>query len=137
MVAEAAALYRQYALAWPDDPRAPVALDRAAQLYDRLGDSATATEVRLELGQRYPTTLLGVTALHRVALARFDSGDLAGASELWRTLAQRGQGIGQALGAFWAGKAAQQIGDPAAADYFRQAQAAAPDSYQLRGLLKS
>ncbi|OAN46248.1 lytic transglycosylase [Chloroflexus islandicus] len=129
MVAEAAARYRQYALEWPDDPRAPVALDRAAQLYDRLGDGATATDVRLELGQRYLTTMLGIAALHRVALARFDSGDLAGASELWRALAQRGQGIGQALGAFWAGKAAQQLGDPAAADYFRQAQAAAPDSY--------
>lgn len=129
MVAEAAARYRQYALEWPDDPRAPVALDRAAQLYDRLGDGATATAVRLELGQRYPTTLLGVTALHRVALARFDSGDITGASELWRALAHRGQGIGQALGAFWAGKVARQLSDPAAADYFRQAQAAAPDSY--------
>ncbi|WP_298482711.1 transglycosylase SLT domain-containing protein [uncultured Chloroflexus sp.] len=129
MVAEAAELYRQYAVTWPDEPRAPVALDRAAQLYDRLGDGTTAIEVRLELGQRYPTTTLGIAALHRVALARFDSGDIAGAGELWRALAQRGQGIGQALGAFWAGKAAQQLADPAAVDYFRQAQAAAPDSY--------
>ncbi|MCS6887494.1 MAG: lytic transglycosylase domain-containing protein [Chloroflexus sp.] len=129
MVAEAAALYRQYAAEWPDDPRAPVALDRAAQLHDRLGDGATATAVRLELGQRYPTTMLGIAALHRVALARFDSGDLAGASEIWSGLAQNGQGIGQALGAFWAGKVARQLGDPAATGYFRQALAAVPDSY--------
>lgn len=129
MTAEAAMLYRQYANEWPDDPRAPVALDRAAQLYDRLDDRATATAVRIELGQRYPTTTLGITALHRVALARFDAGDLTGAGELWQTLARHGQGIGQALGAFWAGKTAQALGDPAATALFQQAQASAPDSF--------
>ncbi|WP_322816303.1 transglycosylase SLT domain-containing protein [Chloroflexus sp.] len=127
--AEAAALYRQYADDQPDDPRAPIALDRAAQLYDRLGDSAAATATRLELGQRYPTTTVGLTALHRIALARFDAGDLAGAGELWRLLAERGEGIGQALGAFWAGRVAKQMGDEAATFFFQQAIQAAPESY--------
>ncbi|WP_298818868.1 transglycosylase SLT domain-containing protein [Chloroflexus sp.] len=127
--AEAAALYRQYAADFPTDPRAPVALDRAAQLYDRLGDEASAMAVRRELGERYPTTTPGITALHRLALSRFDSGDVSGAREVWHLLAQRGEGIGQALGAFWAGKTAQRSGDPIAADYFRQALQAAPDSY--------
>jgi soluble lytic murein transglycosylase len=128
-VAEAAALYQQYASERPDDPRAPVALDRAAQLYDRLGDNVAATTIRLTLAQQYPTTTLGIAALHRVALQRFDRGDLAGAGELWRMLAERGQGIGQALGAFWAGRVARQLGQEGATALFQQVLQAAPESY--------
>lgn len=127
--AEAAALYRQYAASFPTDPRAPVALDRAAQLYDRLGESEAAVQTRRELGERYPTTTLGVAALHRLALARFDAGDLTGARELWALLARSGVGIGQAQGAFWAGRVAQMQGEATAETYFRQALAAAPGSY--------
>ncbi len=127
--AEAAALYRQYAAESPDDPRAPIALDRAAQLYDRLGDGEAAVQTRRELGQRYPTTALGAAALHRLALARFDAGDLTGAGELWALLARAGQGAAQAQGAFWAGRAARALADPTAEEYFQQARRVAPGTY--------
>jgi soluble lytic murein transglycosylase len=53
-VPRAIAGYREYAAAYPDDPRAPVALARAVVLLEGQGDAEGAAQQRLELGRRYP-----------------------------------------------------------------------------------
>lgn len=63
-VEQAAQRYAGYAQAYADDWRAPVALDRAAQLHERLGDVERATQLRLQLGQQYPTSEVGAAALN-------------------------------------------------------------------------
>ncbi len=129
-VQQAADRYREYATRFADDPRAPVALDRAAQLLDRLDQSDAAQQVRLELGQRYPQSDLAQPALHGVALALYRNGRWDEAQSAWQVLAEHGRGVAQAQGAFWAARAAQQQqNDKQAQPLFEQAFAAAPDSY--------
>ena len=123
--------YSEYAAAYPDDPRAPVALDRVVQLHERLGDTAGALQARLALGQRYPTSDEGRVALHQVGLARFAAGQYGEARQTWQTLAEGNLGAPRARGAYWAGRAAQALGDTTAARaLFAAARAAAPDSYE-------
>ncbi|NWF79324.1 MAG: transglycosylase SLT domain-containing protein [Chloroflexi bacterium] len=123
--------YREYAAAYPDDPRAPVALDRVVQLWERLGDSEAALQARRELGQRYPTSAEGPAALHRAGLARLAAGRSGEARAAWQTLADANRGPWRARGAYWAGRTASALGDSAAAEaLFAAASAAAPDSYE-------
>ncbi|NJN66750.1 MAG: transglycosylase SLT domain-containing protein [Chloroflexaceae bacterium] len=126
----AADAYRDYAAAFPHDPRAPVALDRAAQLLDRLGNAEEAFQVRWELEYRYPQNLMSPPALHDVALSHLRYGNLDEAGTVWQHLASDRQGYFHALGSFWAGRAArQQNQEVRAATLFRSALIAAPDSY--------
>jgi soluble lytic murein transglycosylase len=126
----AIAEYRDFADRFNDDPRAPEALDRAAQLLDRLQRFDEAGEVRLELGRRFPRSNQGASALHRSGLAHFQAADYAVAEQNWRLLADSHSGYERARGAFWAGRAAVARGDDAAAlAYFTTARSAAADSY--------
>lgn len=129
-VQEAADRYRNYASSYPEDPRAPIALDRAAQLLDRLNQSEEALRVRFELGQRYPQSGLAPAALHTLGSAYFATGQLDAARYCWELLADNQQGYEQARGAYWAARVAQQQqrGTEAHA-LFERAYAAAPDSY--------
>lgn len=127
----AAAGYVEYASTYPDDPRAPAALDRAALLRERLGDTEGALQLRLELGRRYPASDEGRTALHGAGLALFQANRLDQARAAWQTLADGNAGPWRARGAFWAARAARALGDEAAArEGFAAAAASAPDSYE-------
>jgi soluble lytic murein transglycosylase len=122
--------YEEFTAAYPDDERAPEALNRAIILRERLGDVAGAEAVRITLGQSYAASEQGRTALHRLGLARFQAGDFAAAQGFWRSLTQANSGNRAAQGAFWAGRAAQALGDAAAANSsFAQARSAGPTSY--------
>jgi soluble lytic murein transglycosylase len=122
--------YQEYAAAYPADERAPEALNRAIILYERLGDTAGAEAARIALGQGYPATPQGRTALHRLGLARFQAGDPAAARTFWELLAAEQEGAWAAQGAFWAGRSAQAAGDAEAATrFFTMARSAAPASY--------
>lgn len=129
-VQDAADAYQTYAATYPDDWRAPEALDRAAQLLDRLGFAERVLEVRLALGQRYPQSQLAPDALYHAGKCLFDSGRVDEALSVWQQLASTQQVFSQARGAYWGGRAAQaQQNDALAATLFAQAYAAAPDSY--------
>ncbi|RRR69266.1 MAG: lytic transglycosylase [Candidatus Viridilinea halotolerans] len=123
--------YIEYAANHTDDALAPVALDRAVQLYERLGDAAGAQQTRIALGEGFPTSAEGQAALHRVALELLDSGQPVAARVFWQALAEANSGAVRARGAFWAGRAAREAGDAEAArQLFVAAQAAAPASYE-------
>lgn len=123
--------YQEFATAYPDDPLAPVALDRVAQLRERLGDGEGALQARLELGRRYPASVEGQTALHTAGLALLQAGRAAEARAAWQALADGNTGPQRARGAYWAGRAARASGDHAAAlELFATARAAAPASYE-------
>ncbi len=129
-VQRAADTYRHYADTYADDPRAPIALDRAAQLLDRLGNNWEAAQVRVELGQRYPQHSLSAAALHNAGLYFFRMGHWGNAQYAWQILAEQRQGYVQARGAYWAARAAQQQQqDEHARHLFTIAYSAAPDSY--------
>lgn len=122
--------YRDYAHTYSDDPRAPVALDRAAQLLDRLGQPEEAMQVRLELGQRYPESELAPPALHTAGLYFFRAGRWDEAQAAWQRLAESQEAYEQARGAFWAGRSArQQQATDQARTFFEVAFRSAPDSY--------
>ncbi len=123
--------YQAFAATYPDDPRAPIALDRVVQLYERLGDSEAARAARLNLGQRYPASSEGRVALHQSGLALFDAGQFEAARTDWELLAAQNIGADRARGAFWAARAAQAIGDTQTVEQqLRIAQEAAPTSYE-------
>ncbi len=122
--------YQEYAAAYPDDPRAPEALDRAAQLRERLGDAEGALGIRLDLGRRFPQSDQAVDALHSAGLGLFAAGRYPEARDAWQSLADARSGETQAQAAFWAGRAARaQADETAAAELFRKALAADPTSY--------
>ncbi len=129
-VEQAARQYQDYARIWPNDWRAPVALDRAAQLYERLGNSEQAMQVRLELGQRYPQNDLAPAALINAAWYFFHGGRLSEAQNAWQLLTSSSQPYERARGAFWAGRIARsQQNEEQARALFELARAAAPNSY--------
>lgn len=122
--------YQEYATAYPDDPRAPEALDRAALLRERLGDGDGARAIRLDIGKRYPQSDQAADALHSAGLELFVAARYAEARDAWQILADERTGETQAQAAFWAGRAARAQGDESAADdLFHVALAADPTSY--------
>ncbi len=128
---QAIAGYTEFAAGYPDDPRAPVALDRAAQLRERLGDSDGALQTRRDLGQRYPASDEGRIVLHTLGLELFRAGQYDEARQVWGLLAEGNDGLFKARGSFWAGRAARALGDEAGARaLFAVAREAAPDSYE-------
>jgi soluble lytic murein transglycosylase len=128
---QAARGYVDYATNHPDDERAPIALDRAAQLRERLGDAEGALQLRLELGNRYPASDEGAAALHLAGLALFQAGRLDEAKQAWQALADGNGGALRARGAYWAGRAALgQDDETTARELFVIAHEAAPESYE-------
>lgn len=128
----AARAYEQYAATYPDDPRAPVALDRAAQLWARLGNTNEMVRIWLELEQRYPipSNETSAAGLHGQAMKLFLNHRPDIAQEYWERIAQGRRGTWRALGAYWAGRAALSRNQPDhARKLFEMAYAAAPDSY--------
>ncbi len=129
-VQEAASAYQEYATTYPDDPRTPVALDRAAQLLERLGEEEGAFFVRMELEDRYPDNDLSPTPLHAAALRLFHQGRYDEAGFIWQNIANQRQGYLHALGSFWAARSAQQQRQSdAARAAFEAAYQAEPNSY--------
>jgi soluble lytic murein transglycosylase len=129
-VEQAAQKYLEYAQTYRDDWRAPVAMDRAAQLYDRLGKTDEARQVRLELGQRHPDSDLAAPGLNHAAWYHYGQGQLEQAGNIWQELARSQQGYEKARGAFWAARIAQRQNDDAQArSLFQTAREAAPNSY--------
>ena len=128
--AQAAAAYRQFAEAYPDDPQAPEALAREAILRDRLGDSAGANQARRDLGVRFPASQQAAELLHALGLAEFQAGRYAEAEAAWLLLSTSSNQYERSRGAFWAGRSATARGDSAAAgQHYQLAQAADFDSY--------
>jgi soluble lytic murein transglycosylase len=128
---QAIAAYREFAGAYAQDARAPEALRRVAELLERAGDAAGAVEQRLDLGRRFPKSEQAPAALHAAALARFQAGDWQGARDAWQLIVDAAaEPLERVRAAFWAGRAAQEAGDDAAAGaLFAQARALAPESY--------
>jgi soluble lytic murein transglycosylase len=123
--------YVEYAAAYPDDPRAPEALSRAAILRERMGDSEGVLQSRLELGMRYPASEQGRAALHQAAMTLFLSQRLDEAAQAWGALAAANSGPARAQGAFWQARVARTQGAEARAqELFSEAVAAAPTSYE-------
>jgi soluble lytic murein transglycosylase len=121
--------YREFAAAYPDDPRAPEALSRAAALLTRLGDAAAAAQQQLELGRRYPNSEPARAALYEAGWYFFRAGRMADAQAAW-TAGLPTSGPEAAQRAFWAARAARQAGQEQTSDtLLEQALAAAPDSY--------
>jgi soluble lytic murein transglycosylase len=120
--------YRQFAVAYPDDPRAPEALSRAAILLERLGDAEGALQQRLDLGRRYPGSEQGQDALADAGMALFRAGRTDEARAAWDALRQTTSGAAAAQAAYWAARTL----DPSSPDYaalLGAAFAASPDSY--------
>ncbi|HNP85257.1 MAG TPA: transglycosylase SLT domain-containing protein [Kouleothrix sp.] len=120
--------YREFATAYPDDPRAPEALSRAATLLGRLNDSEGVIRQQLDLGARYPASEQAHDALYSAGWALFQRNRTAEARNAWETLRQHTQGIVASQAAFWS---ALTLG-PQATEYptlLAAARDAAPDSY--------
>jgi soluble lytic murein transglycosylase len=121
--------YREFAGAYPDDPRAPEALSRAVILLGRLGDTEGAAQQQLDLGQRYPTSEQAWDALYEAGWHFFRAGRMADAQLAW-TIVQGDSGTAAAQRAFWAARAAQEASQADAhRKLLEQAYVAAPDSY--------
>jgi soluble lytic murein transglycosylase len=110
-VPAAADAYVAYAARYVDDPRAPEALDRAAQLQERLGNTARALELRLELAARYPRSDQGLANGNRAGFALFNQGQYAAAADTWAALALANSGAERARNAYWAAQATRNAGD--------------------------
>jgi soluble lytic murein transglycosylase len=127
-IANAIQGYREFAAAYPDDPRAPEALSRAAILLDRLGDGTGAIEQRLDLGARYPGGEQARAALYDVGWALFHAGRADEARDAWDRLRQSASGLEAAQAAFWAARTLDASA-PERATLLAAAFDAAPDSY--------
>jgi soluble lytic murein transglycosylase len=129
-VDQAAWRYYEYSHTYPTDQRAPEALERAAQLRARLGQTQEAMQIRGELGQRYPQSEQAAPALQQAAWHYYGSARYDTARDMWLLLTQNDEAYEQARGAFWAGRISRSQGDETQArSLFEQAYAAAPDSY--------
>lgn len=129
-VEQAAQRYYDYSHTYPDDPLAPIALERSALLHDRLGDGEKSAQIRLELGQRYPQHELAPAAFNETGWYFFNTGRMTEARNAWELLASVGEGYERARGAFWAGRIARNQQDEHAAQVlFGMARDAAPNSY--------
>ncbi|HET9221398.1 MAG TPA: lytic transglycosylase, partial [Roseiflexaceae bacterium] len=121
--------YREFAAAYPDDPRAPEALSRAVILLGRLGDAEGAAQQQLDLGRGYPASEQAWDALYQAGWYFFRAGRMPDAQLAW-TSAQNDGGAPEAQRAFWAARAAQEAGQAdAQRKLLEQAYVAAPDSY--------
>jgi len=126
----AIAEYRAFAAGLPDDPRAPEALQRAALLLDRLGDSDGAAEQRIDLGRRYPASPLAQEAFFSGAMYLFTAGRAAEALVAWQELATASSGATAIRARYWAGRAALAAGETATGRArLEEVIATAPDSY--------
>jgi len=122
--------YRAFADAYPDDPRAPEALSRAATLLTRLEDAEGAAQQQLDLGRRYPASDQAHDALYAAGWFFFHAGRMADARAAWTLLSQSATGVSAAQGAFWAARATQQNGqNDVDRALLERAVMAAPDSY--------
>lgn len=127
---QAAEAYYTFADTYADDPRAPIALDRSAQLYSRLGDPESAFHTRMELEQRYPHNEMSPAPLHAEALYLFQVKRYDEAQHIWLQLADGRTDYFRALGLFWAARCAQQQQQPdQARQWFEQAYQASAVSY--------
>jgi soluble lytic murein transglycosylase len=122
-------LYRQAAAA--DANRAPAALLEAARLAERDGDCRTAGAEYLDIARLYPTAGEAGEALYRGGVCQYRLGQTASAAESWGRLIEGYPANTYAhAGRFWAGKAALELGDDAAAvSLWQPLQREAADSY--------
>lgn len=126
----AANAYREYATTYPDDSRAPEALDRAAQLFDRLGDAEKAFFARMDLELLYPENEVSPYVLHSSAIGLFYQNRFDEALHVWQQIADGRNGFHRARALFWAARIAQQQGNDAQVqEWLSAAQEAGPDTY--------
>ena len=128
---DATAAYTQFVRLYPDHPRAPEALWRAATALEGHGDWQGAKEVHAALYRGYPDDSRAAEAGFREALAAHASGDYDEARDLWdRRLPDTASEDGRARVLVWIGLASARDGDLASAqDYWRKAAALDPYSY--------
>lgn len=121
--------YREFANAYIDDPRAPEALYRASILLARLGDGEGSNQQKVDLGRRFPASNQAQNALYEAAWYFYSAGRLAEAQSTWAANTVAGGTMGS-QSAYWAGRAADQLGQSEARDgFYQQAFELAPDSY--------
>ena len=129
-------LYNEFWRRYPDHPRAPEALWRAAVALEEQGDWAEAAGFYRGLRTRYPQDSRASEALFREGLAAYVQRDLPAAHALWTEALSNTVASGEdsaEIGArlsTWLGLAAQNSGDASAAQaHWQEAVARSPWSY--------
>lgn len=123
--------YREFADAYPDDQRAPEALQRVALLLERNAQWNESAQQRLELAQRFPQSDLAADALERAGIRFVRQGQPAQALLAFRQLSQQSDSAYAARGSYWLGRLARDAGDAQTSQaMFTQAMRLAPDSYE-------
>jgi soluble lytic murein transglycosylase len=127
--------YREYANAYPEDPRAPEALGRAAILLDGLGDAEGAAQQRLEFARRYPEAPQAARAHFAAGMYYYGSGRYQEALEVWDELRRASAGGVAAQASYWMARSLEaqgEAGGDSHADMLDVTREAAPDSYYAR-----
>lgn len=104
---EAAAAYQEFAGQHPTDSRAPIALDRAAQWFERAQKIDEAVQVHLILVQKYPQHDLATAAMNSTGAYLIRNGRFAEAEGAWQGYALQHQGKERARAAYKAAEAAE------------------------------
>lgn len=129
--ARAIAGYREYAAAYPADPRAPVALSRAVILLEGQGDAEGAAQQRLDFARRYPAAADADRALFLAGMHFYSGGRLDEALGAWDELGRRSPGVAAAQAAYWKSRAVRSgaAAGESAEELLDVAREAAPDSF--------
>ncbi|MEN9934780.1 MAG: hypothetical protein RLZZ387_1359 [Chloroflexota bacterium] len=130
-VGRAIAGYREFATAYPDDPRAPEALARVVILLERQGDAEGAALQRLDYVRRYPTAPNAQRAHFLAGMYFYEAARYGEASAIWDELRDTASGTIAAQASYWMARAATSgaVDVSLPADLLAAARAADPDSF--------
>lgn len=130
-VDSAVSSFQALAERYPQAPRAVQALWQSAQTYENAGRRPEAAVAYARLAAAYPGASDAADARFRAGLAHFVDGRVAEAAETWADyLPQEGDPAMCARLLLWLGKAAERLGDTAAArERWEQAAATTPEGF--------
>jgi len=120
---------------YPDHPKAPEALQEAADAHEEAEDYEAAAELLTELADRYPNTEEAPEALFQAGLLAYRSDDMPSAEKTWQSLTEAFPTEDRAQAAhFWLGKTYLATGETVSATHaFSRAVEADPwDFYGLQ-----
>jgi soluble lytic murein transglycosylase len=113
---DAISVYRDFAERYPQHPRAPEALWRAAEALERAGNWSDAADFYRRLRREYPNDSRAADAQFREAMGLYAAGNLNAAYDIWAPALERTQAAEERARLLtWLGKIEQARGDTAAA----------------------
>jgi soluble lytic murein transglycosylase len=128
--ADALAIARELIKDYPASSLAPRSLFAIGEVRQDRGALGPAMGLFREAGERFPGTLWGQRALWAVGWVRFRSRELGPARSAWMRVAQERGGEAAPAALYWAGRAAEALGQKdQAQDGYRRVAAQYPDSY--------